>query len=116
MATTSFALRRRLVIGAFVVAAAAAPMVAAFSTPEPISTQAACNGGEEEDQFTMSCVPFMVPNSGTSPFTTTAANPDVPEIDGIPCIGHNSGQCYGLAEDQALIPQVTPHSTFSSSP
>ena len=116
MATSSFAIRRRLMIGAFIVAAATAPAIAAFSTPEPGDPLAQCSTGEEEDQFTTTCVPFMVPNSG-SPFTTTAANPDVPEIDGIPCIGHNSGQCYGLAEDQAAMgPPPVPRSIISSSP
>lgn len=116
MATPTFAIRRHLLIGAFVVAAAAAPAIAAFSTPEPGASLAQCTSGEEPDQFTTTCVPFMVPNAGMSPFTVSAANPDVPEINGIPCIGHNSGSCIGLAEDQALIPNVTPHSTFSSSP
>jgi hypothetical protein len=104
-------------IGAFIVAAATAPAIAAFYTPEPGNPQTQqCSTGEEEDQFTTTCVPFMVPNAG-SPFTTTAANPDVPEIDGIPCIGHNSGQCYGLAENQAAMgPPVIPRSIISSSP
>src|ERR1044071_144707 len=116
MAPSSFAIRRQLLIGAFAVAAAAAPAVAAYSMPEPGIPVAQCTGGEEPDQFTTTCVPFMVPNAGT-PFTTTAANPDVPEIDGIPCIGHNSGQCYGLAEDQAAMgPPVQPRTTISSSP
>ena len=116
MASSSFAIRRHLLIGAFAIAAAAAPAVAAFSMPEPGIPVAQCSGGEEPDQFTTTCVPFMVPNAGSSPFSTTAANPDVPEIDGIPCIGHNSGQCIGLAEDQALVPNVEPRSTVSSSP
>jgi hypothetical protein len=115
MATSSSAIRRKLLIGAFVAAAAAAPAIAAHTMPEAAIPQAQCTSGEEADTFTTTCVPFMVPNAG-SPFTTTAANPDVPEIDGIPCIGHNSGACIGLAEDQALIPNVTPRSTFSSSP
>jgi hypothetical protein len=116
MTTPSFAIRRQLLIGAFIVAAAAAPTISAFSAPEPGNPLAQCSSGEEQDTFTTTCVPFMVPNAG-SPFTTTAANPDVPEIDGIPCIGHNSGQCYGLAEDQALLgPPVIPRSTISSSP
>ena len=104
-------------IGAFIVAAASAPAIAAFSTPEPgIPHAQGCSSGEEADQFTTTCTPFMVPNAG-SLFTTTAANPDVPEIDGIPCIGHNSGACYGLAEDQAAMgPAAIPRSTISSSP
>jgi hypothetical protein len=41
----------------------------------------------------------------------------VPTIGGIPCIGHNSGQCVGLAENQALAPSPgAPHSTVGSSP
>jgi hypothetical protein len=102
-------------IGAFIVAAAGAPAIAAFSMPEPGIAQAQCTGGEEADQFTTTCVPFMAPNTGSG-FTTTAANPDVPEIDGIPCTGGNSGACMGLSEDQSLLPNVTPRSTFSSSP
>jgi hypothetical protein len=116
MATHTFAIRRHLLVGAFVVASAAAPAIAAFSAPEPGIAQAQCTGGEESDQFTTTCVPYLVPNSGGSGFTTTAANPDMPEIDGIPCTGGNSGACIGLSEDQSLLPNVTPRSTFSSSP
>ena len=116
MATHTFAIRRQLLIGAFVIASAAAPAIAAFSMPESGIAQAQCSGGEEADQFTTTCVPYLVPSSGGSGFTTTAANPDMPEIDGIPCGGNNSGSCIGLSEDQSLLPNVTPHSTFSSSP
>lgn len=116
MATSPFAIRRHLLIGAFVVASATAPAIAAFSTPEPGIAVAQCSGGEEADQFTSTCVPYLVPNSGPQGFTTTAANPDIPEIDGIPCTGGNSGACIGLSEDQSLLPNVTPRSTFSSSP
>ena len=66
---------------------------------------------QEEDLYTDACVPHTVPNS---PFSTTADNPDIPEIDGIPCTGRNSGQCIGLAEDAA--PSVTPESTVGSDP
>ena len=118
MTTRPYPLRRPLLIGAFIVAAAAAPAFATFSVfdEEPGTTLAQCTSGEEHDTFTTTCVPFMVP---TAPplFTTTAANPDVPEIDGIPCIGHNSGACIGLAEEQASMgPPVVPRSTISSSP
>jgi hypothetical protein len=116
MATHTFAIRRQLLIGAFVIASAAAPAIAAFSMPEPGIAQAQCSGGEEADQFTTTCVPYLVPSTGGSGFTTTAANPDIPEIDGVPCTGGNSGQCIGLSEDQSLLPNVTPRSTFSSSP
>jgi len=116
MATSPFAIRRHLLIGAFVVASATVPAIAAFSTPEPGIAQAQCSSGEESDSFTTTCVPFLVPNSGPQGFTTNAANPDIPEIDGIPCTGADSGACIGLSEDQAMMPNVTPRSTISSSP
>lgn len=103
-------------IGAFAVAAAAAPVVGAQVTTGPVSVAQGCQSGEEMDVYTTSCVPFLVPNAGPM-FTTTAANPDIPEIDGIPCTGHNSGQCIGLAEDQAAMgPPAQPRTTISSSP
>jgi hypothetical protein len=116
MMTSSFTFRRLLLIGGFIVLSAAAPAIALDSAPEPGAPLAQCSTGEENDTFTTTCVPFMVP---TSPplFTTTAANPDVPEIQGIPCIGHNSGACLGLAENEiAAGPQPVPRSTISSSP
>lgn len=70
--------------------------------------------------YTGVCVPHTVPNSPAtpaapaSPFGSIPGNPDVPEIDGIPCTGNNSGQCIGLAED---APQyVPPTSSVGSSP
>ena len=88
-----------------------ATLVNAYSTPV-----AACTSGEEEDVYTTTCVPFLVPNSPQG-FTTTAANPDIPEIDGVPCTGHDSGACLGLAEEQQdMGPQPVPRSTISSSP
>jgi hypothetical protein len=95
------------------VAVIAAPM-AADSTP-----LAACSSGEEEDTFTTTCVPFLVPNSpDDSGFTTNAANPDIPEIQGVPCTGgRSSGGCIGLEEEQQdMGPQPIPRSTISSSP
>ena len=92
--------------------------VAVMSTPmASVSTPlAACTSGEEEDVYTTTCVPFMVPNSPGG-FTTTAANPDIPEIDAVPCTGHDSGACLGLAEEQQdMGPQPVPRSTISSSP
>ena len=116
MATSSLALRQRLLIGGFIVAAAAVPTISVLSAPEPGSALAQCQTGEEQDTFTTTCTPFLVPRTPQG-FTTTAANPDVPEIDGIPCIGHASGACMGLAEDQGLTgPQPVPRSTISSSP
>jgi hypothetical protein len=116
MPRTEFSARRIILAGGFALAVAAAPAaVATFGhqTAAPGSAVAACASGEDEDQFTGECTPFLVPNS-PSPFTTNAANPDIPEIDGIPCTGRNSGECIGLAED---APQyVAPESTVGADP
>ena len=97
-----------------------APAVAVMAMPAAVLSTplAACTGGEEEDVYTTSCVPFMVPNSpDDSGFTTNAANPDIPEIEGVPCTGHDSGACIGLSEEQQdMGPQPVPRSTISSSP
>ncbi|HEV7420165.1 MAG TPA: intersectin-EH binding protein Ibp1 [Mycobacterium sp.] len=112
MAIYEISARRLVLAGGFALAVAAAPAVAAFVVPAAAGTPvAACPAGEEEDLYTNECIPHTVPNS---PFTTTAANPDMPEIDGIPCTGRNSGQCIGLAED--AVPAVVPESTVGSSP
>lgn len=94
--------------------APAALMIA--TTTEAPDSVASCSSGEEVDVYTTTCTPFLVPNS-PSGFTTTAANPDIPEIDGIPCTGRDSGACIGLAEDAiAAGPPAVPKVTISSSP
>lgn len=115
MPPLEFSARRILLAGGFALAVVAAPAVAAFTAVAavPGSAVAECASGEEEDQFTGECTPFLVPNS-PSPFTTTAANPDIPEINGVPCTGRDSGACIGLAEN---APQyVAPDSSVGSSP
>ncbi len=115
MSLSGSSVRRLLIAGGFVLAIAAAPVVSAFAAPSAVSGSplADCASGEDADQYTGECVPFAVPNS-PAPFTTTAANPDVPEIDGVPCTGSDSGACIGLAEN---APQyVAPESTVGSSP
>lgn len=83
---------------------------------------AACTSGEEEDVYTTTCTPFLVPNS-PSPFSGIPGNPDIPAVNlpggggAIPCTGHNAGECIGLAEeDQAEGPRPVPRSTISVSP
>jgi hypothetical protein len=118
MATLKFPAQRLILAGGFAVAVAAAPAIAVFAVPglDAAPVAQGCPSGEEADQFTGVCVPHTVPNSG-SVFTTLPGNPDVPTIGGIPCIGHNSGQCVGLAENQALMPQPgSPRTSVSSSP
>jgi hypothetical protein len=107
-------LRRLVLAGGFALAVAAAPAVAAITTPVagPASHVAACPSGEEEDTFTGACIPHTVPNSPS--FTTPLGNPDIPEVNGVPCTGRNSGECIGLEED---APQyVPPSSSVGSDP
>jgi hypothetical protein len=116
MANLASPVRRALAFSVLAVAVSVGP--AAFLVGQPMAgtPMAACTSGEEEDTFTTTCTPFLVPNS-PSGFTTTAANPDVPEIDGVPCTGRDSGSCIGLAEEQQDEgPQPVPRSTISSSP
>jgi hypothetical protein len=115
MKPTEFSARRTVLASAFALAAIAAPAVTAFAVAPAVSGSvvASCATGEDADEFTGECVPSLVPNS-PSPFTTSAANPDIPEIDGVPCTGRDSGACIGLSED---APQyVAPDSTVGSSP
>ena len=109
---------QRLVLAVGLALAGFGAPAAVIATPsESVSSPlAACTSGEEEDVYTTTCVPFLVPNTQQG-FTTTAANPDIPEIDGVPCTGRDSGACLGLAEEQQEMgPQPVPRSTISSSP
>jgi hypothetical protein len=105
MATLQISPRRLILAGGFAVAIAAAPAVAAFAVPSVAPSFGACSNGESEDTFTGSCTPDMVPNS------------PLPQVDGIPCTGGNSGQCIGLSEEQQSEgPAAVPNSTVGSSP
>jgi hypothetical protein len=124
MATMKFPARRLIFAGGFAVAVAAAPAIAFVAGPTPAATPLAqCPGGEEHDPYTSLCVPHLVPNAG-QPYQAIGGNSDLAAVSvpggggsAIPCTGHNSGQCIGLAEeDAAMGPQAVPHSTFGSSP
>ena len=120
----TFQLPRRLIIaGGFAVAVAAAPAVAApavavLAVPAPVPL-AQCPSGEEEDLYTGNCVPHTVPNSG-APFSTSPGSLPSVNLPGgggsIPCTGHNSGQCIGLAEEGQAAMGPMPESTVSHSP
>jgi hypothetical protein len=107
MAILNFSAPRLILAGGFALAIAAAPAVVALTVPStgPTTHVAACSGGEEEDLYTGNCVPHTVPNSPQ--FSTDAANPDIPEVDGVPCTGHDSGECIGLQEDAPDFQQPT---------
>jgi hypothetical protein len=119
--------RRILLAGGFSIAIAAAPAVAFFAAPSgaPAGPAIACPAGESEDLYTDQCIPEVVPNqpggnyptpsSGGGITYSTPGDPNsLPEVQGIPCTGHNTGQCIGLQENQ--VPAVSPHSSISSSP
>ncbi len=121
MATMKFPARRLIIAGGFAVAVAAAPAIAFVAMPTPAASPLAqCPGGEEHDLYTSLCVPHLVPNAG-QPYSAIAGNPDLAAVNipggggSIPCTGHNSGQCIGLAEEQQ-VPVVTPESSVGSSP
>ncbi|MDV3129331.1 intersectin-EH binding protein Ibp1 [Mycobacterium sp. 21AC1] len=122
MATFPFPVRRMILAGGFVLAAAAAPAITAFAVPMSSAPAVACASGEEEDLYTGVCVPHTVPNSGGS-FSSIPGNPNLPAVNepggggAIPCTGANSGECIGLAEEaQSEGPAVEPKSTVGSSP
>ncbi|MHC9294365.1 intersectin-EH binding protein Ibp1 [Mycobacterium sp. LTG2003] len=122
MATFPYSMRRLILAGGFVVAAAAAPAITVFAVPMSSAPAVACPAGEEEDLYTGVCVPHTVPNSGGA-FSPIPGNPSLPAVNlpggggSIPCTGANSGQCIGLAEEaQAAGPQAVPESTVGSSP
>jgi hypothetical protein len=123
MATFEFSARRLILAGGFAVAVAAAPAIAVFAVPAPDAAPVAqCPSGEEPDQFTGVCVPHTVPNAGAQ-FSSIPGNPSLPAVNlpggggSIPCTGHNTGECIGLAEEGAAMgPQPVPESTVGSSP
>ena len=106
--------RRILLAGGLSIAIAAAPAGSAV----------ACPAGEVEDIYIGECVPEMAPNTpgGNYPtpagtgitYSTPGDSGSLPEVQGVPCTGANTGQCIGLQEDQ--VPAVEPHSSISSSP
>jgi hypothetical protein len=118
MATFEKRPRRFMLAGGFAFAIAAAPAGAFLAMPATgaASHVAACPAGESEDLYTDNCVPEMVPNVAGGSYATPVAGGSLPEVDGIPATGANSGQILGLEENQADVPDVTPHSSISSSP
>ena len=115
MATLHLPTRRFILAGGFAVAIAAAPALAIFAAPTADTSVpvAQCPTGEESDTFTGSCVPHTVPNSPV--FGTIPGDPQLPSIDGIPCVGGHQGVCRGLAQ-VPQVPMPVPESTVSHSP
>jgi hypothetical protein len=108
--------RRLMLAGGFAIAVAAAPAVVFLVTPSGTMSVAACPAGESEDLYTNNCVPEMTPNTPGGNYATATPGGSLPEVAGIPVTGANSGTILGLEENQADVPDVTPHSSISSSP
>nr|WP_059016690.1 hypothetical protein [Mycobacterium sp. M26] len=130
MANSSSVGRRILLAGGLSIAIAAAPAAAFVALPShaPAGPAIACPAGEVEDIYIGECTPELVPNapggnyptpspggSGGVEFSTPGDPGSVPEVQGIPCTGANTGQCIGLEEDQPA-PVVQPRTSISSSP
>ncbi|WP_167097418.1 intersectin-EH binding protein Ibp1 [Mycobacterium sp. DL592] len=128
MANSPSVSRRILLAGGLSIAIAAAPAAAFVALPShaPAGPALACPAGEVEDIYIGECTPELVPNApggnyptptnsgGGVSFSTPGDPGSLPEVQGIPCTGANTGQCIGLEENQ--VPDVQPHSSISSSP
>src|SRR3954469_19722933 len=98
MANYSAPARRLFPAAVLALAVVGAPLLAMTTTPTAVVSTplAACTSGEEEDVYTTSCVPMLVPNSpDDGGFSTNAANPAIPEIAGVPCTGTDGGPGSG---------------------
>ncbi len=125
------ATRRLLLAGGFALVVAAPIGAIAISGGASMAPLlASCPDGETLDETTGGCLPGSVTVPATlnpinpeganlQPGSVTSSDPGevgrLPEVDGIPCTGANTGTCIGLSENQpAGIEQ--PQSTLSSSP
>ena len=113
MATSTSFAHRVLVAGGFAVAVSAAPLIAALAAPTgPALAQ--CPSTEVLDPNTGACKPINdQPGPTTNPIEpgvtdlvpgalTESGQGNVgqlPEVNGIPCNGDNTGLCMGLQED-----------------
>jgi hypothetical protein len=97
MMTFQLSSRRATTIGGFALAVAAAPVVFAVMPAVNAPTAVAeCPAGSVMEPTSQSCVsgedqnvPLAIPD-----------NPALPQVDGIPCTGANTGECIGLQESQ----------------
>lgn len=118
MTTIQHPARRLILAGGFAAVIAAAPALAVFAVPTSnmsTPTITACAPDETVDPASGECSPAVPPDTpGDVTFSSPGDVNSVPEIQGIPCTGADTGKCIGLEEDQ--VPTVEPTSTLSSSP
>ena len=129
MATHPTLAHRLVLAGGFAVAVAAAPLITAVANPTGPAAPALaqCPPNEVVDPTTGTCMPVTAvapqANSPIEPGVTDLAPGaitqsdagnvgQIPEINGIPCEGDNTGLCMGLQEnnpaknDGVVMPQV----------
>ncbi|KAA0109300.1 intersectin-EH binding protein Ibp1 [Mycolicibacterium sp. P1-5] len=101
MANLKISAQRIALTGSFALAVAAAPALAVVAVPSA-GPVAACPPGQVVNAATGLCEvqPSTGPQGG------------LPEVQGIPCTGANTGQCIGLQQEQP-VPVVQPRSTVS---
>jgi hypothetical protein len=87
---------RSIIAGAFALAVAAVPAVAAVVVPASPAAVAECPPGYVADPLSGAC------SGGEAPAAPAAipGNPALPQVDGVPCTGANTGECIGLEESQ----------------
>lgn len=125
MASRTNSAQRLLLVGGFAVAASAAPILIAVATPAGSESPALaqCPSTEVLDATTGACKPV----TDQTPTTFNPVDPGItalqpggitssragdvgslPEVNGIPCQGDNTGLCIGLEQNNAAKSNV-PH-------
>ena len=95
--TLQLSSRRSILLGAFALSVAVAPGVAAVVPLSDSATFVAeCPPGYVMEATSEACVP----GEGHAAPSAIPGNPAIPEVDGIPCTGANTGECIGLQESQ----------------
>ena len=129
MATHTTFAQRLLLAGGFAVAMSAAPLVAALTGQTSSTPLAECPSGQVLNPLTATCHPeSAAPAPVVSPLNPEGANLQpgsltgtepgqvgrLPEVNGVPCNGENTGLCIGLSENNAAL-DATPSNPFGSS-
>jgi hypothetical protein len=97
MMTFQLSSRRAITIGGFALAIAAAPVVFAVMPAVNAPTAVAeCPPGYILEPTSQACVTGEAQNVPSA----IPGNPALPQVDGIPCTGANTGECIGLQESQ----------------
>ncbi|HPX36009.1 MAG TPA: intersectin-EH binding protein Ibp1 [Mycobacterium sp.] len=129
MATHATFAQRLLIAGGFAVAISVAPLVSAFGGSHAATPLAECPVGQELNPLTATCHPSgNAENPIVSPINPEGANLQpgsltgaeagevgrLPEVNGIPCNGQNTGLCIGLSENNEAL-NASPSDPFGNS-